>query len=476
MKRTRWIPSSFLAAILFFSGSFPASVSAQTIPPNILTPADIRAQRTFGVENGKAVSMDFQRVNLEMTFDPSAMQTRGKAIIEFTVLEQGLPYFLLDAPIQSARLDGRTVGVSTTTDEAGLNEVTVLSESVSPGSTHTLEVEYMLPDDNVSYRTGGVGFVTSMADISSGNFLENYAPTNFEDDQYPMTVTLNLVNASNTHRLFTNGTVTQNGPSTWKIDFPEYFNTSSYYIHLSDKNFAVRTGTYKGLEKEIPYTVYSDSTSLTEAAAAELPDLFRELEQTYGPYFHQSFTAYISGSGGMEHSGATITSLSALGHELTHSWFARGVQPSSGNSGWIDEGIASWRDEGYQRQALSERAPANLAGFSIFERFTPYAAYTRGEQLMTELDFMFAEEFGGLRPLLAEFFAQLKGQTITTPMFESWLTQRTGKDLSAIFQRYVYGDGQPTSNAGAPGVVPGVAPPNTNHPPSLTPSEVAALR
>ena len=77
----------------------------------------------------------------------------------------------------------------------------------------------------------------------------------------------------------------------------------------------------------------------------------RELEQTYGPYPHEALLIYCTGniSGGMEYAGATMTSLEALGHEITHSWFARGVMPANGNAGWIDEAIARWRDRGYPR-------------------------------------------------------------------------------------------------------------------------------
>jgi hypothetical protein len=465
---------SFLTAVSFLT--LMISAFAQTPTTQTVTADDIRAQRSFSVNNGRAVSMDFRNVTLEMNFNPSAERTNGRAVIEFSTLEQGFPYFLLGAPIQSVKLDGNSVSVRSTTDRAGLNRIQLVSQAVSPGIPHVLEVEYRVSNENITYRNRGIGFVTSMADIDEGNFLETYAPSNFEDDQYPMIATLNLVNGGGNHRLFTNGTVTQNGPTTWRIEFPAYFNTSSFYFHLSNRDFAVRTGVYQGLERPIPFTVYSTSVSAVNSAAAEIPKLFQELESTYGPYFHQSFTAYISGSGGMEHSGATITSLSALGHELTHSWFARGVQPSSGSSGWIDEGIASWRDQGYRRQALIGRQPANLAGFSIFERFTPYAAYTRGEQFMRELDARFSQQFGGLRPLLASFFAQFKGQLITTSVFENWLGQTTGENLGQIFQRYIYGDGQFSNDAGAPGAAAGVPLPNTNHPPALTASEVEAIR
>ena len=57
-------------------------------------------------------------------------------------------------------------------------------------------------------------------------------------------------------------------------------------------------------------------------------EFLAELEADYGAYTHDSMTVYIAGRGGMEHCGATITSMSALGHEITHSWFARGVMPA----------------------------------------------------------------------------------------------------------------------------------------------------
>ena len=77
-------------------------------------------------------------------------------------------------------------------------------------------------------------------------------------------------------------------------------------------------------------------------------------------------TIYIAGRGGMEHCGATITSMSALAHEITHSWFARGVMPANGNAGWIDEGTARWRDRGYPTaKGFSVRQPVNLSNYSL---------------------------------------------------------------------------------------------------------------
>lgn len=133
-----------------------------------------------------------------------------------------------------------------------------------------------------------------------------------------------------------------------------------------------------------------------------------------------------------------MTSLHALGHEITHSWFARGVMPANGNAGWIDEAIASWRDQGYPRAAAAVlRPPANLAGFSPYRRHTPSESYEMGSLLLSELDLLFGG--AGLRPLLARLFRERRRQVITTPLFQSFLEEQTGMALAPIFNRYVYG-------------------------------------
>jgi len=147
-------------------------------------------------------------------------------------------------------------------------------------------------------------------------------------------------------------------------------------------------------------------------------------------------TVYIGGGGGgMEHVGATITSLSALGHEITHSWFARGVMPADGNSGWFDESIASWRDNGYPSYAANLSGDSsNLAGFSAYRRSTPDASYSAGMRLMGRLDSL----FGGLKPVLKEVFSQAKRTTVNTKAIQDLLESISQKDVDDYFQRYVF--------------------------------------
>ena len=233
------------------------------------------------------------------------------------------------------------------------------------------------------------------------------------------------------------------GANAWTVFFPDYFTASSIYFHMTEKDrFVVKRYDFVGLDAVIPVTVYSDSKDLTQAGLSQSQTILTELEQTYGNFAHPRVVIYVTGlrhESGMEYAGATMCSLDVLGHELMHSYFARGVMPANGNAGWIDEAVASWRDHGYQRaSARPSREPVNLGGFSLFRRQTTFSAYKWGRQLISEFDHMFGD-LGGMRPILRQFFSDNKFKTVTNDFFKNFLETTTGIDLTAIFDRYVMG-------------------------------------
>ena len=444
-------------------------------PSGDLSVSPLLLARSATISGKRAVPMDFQEVLLEISIDNSSNVSTGVADIAFISYEDGYPYFLLDGTVVSARLNGASVSIVQTQDPDSLNSIRMVQLPVKAGANNRLELSYELTSDAVSYRADGIGLVTAMADIDDGNFFEAYGPANFEDDQFRMKLRVNLIGVSSAHQFFTNGRLTELGGASWDVDFPAYFNSSAFYFHVTDTALAVRTGNYEGLTKNIPLTVYAADAASADSAMNALPGLFKELESAYGPYLHESFTAYISGSGGMEHCGATITSLSALGHELTHSWFGRGILPGGGASGWFDESIASWRDYGYQRASgTALRSATNLATLSKFERFTPYNSYADGRTLMGEFDYLLAGKAGGLRAVLKEFFAMKKSQIIQTQDFLSYLASRSGQDLGWMFDRYVFGKSSAQAATDAKEVAPDSQP--SMHPPALTRDDIERLR
>jgi hypothetical protein len=406
-----------------------------------------KAPPSFPYRQSKAVPVDFKSVELRL--DVRTSKSEGYAIIEFDSHEAGFPFFDLVPSMLRARLNGREIAGKGATLVDAPDRVTkfmVLDEVVAADASHVLEIWFDAKYLDLNKGLCRVNFMMSDLASSGREFWEQYAPANFEFDQFKQTLWLTIHDTTTPHEVFTNGSVASAGTNAWKIDFPEYFTTSSFYLHITDKDrFQVRRANFQGMQNLVPIISYSETSSLADSGLSRTLQVMKELENTYGPYPHESFVAYVTNyRGGMEHVGSTITSLSALAHEITHSWFARGVMPSSGNSGWIDEAIASWRDNSYpQAKSAPSRSPVNLGGFSPYRRHTTSAAYTDGMKLISEMDFMFRDiargSQRGMRAILADFFLENQKKTITVAAFQSYLENFTGRDLTAIFRRYVYG-------------------------------------
>ena len=392
---------------------------------------------------GVAVPIDAERLDLFIEADAANRRAAGRALMRFRLSQPGRPILDMVPRPQRLALDGEELPPERLRLVLPPDESTplrVLDKELDAGASHELVIEYELPEATVQFGGGGVRLGLFMTDLNQRGYLERHAPANLEFDQLPLNLEVRVTGSGHAHRLFTNGRPEQLDGDAWRVSFPDYFTCSSYFLHLTDRPLTVRERSFNGEEREINVTAYGEDPAEVEQAAEEALGFMKELEGTFGPYTHDSLLVYCTGdiSGGMEYAGATMTSLHALGHELTHSWFARGVMPANGNAGWIDEAIATWRGQGYPTASgLTTRPPVNLAGFSPYRRHTPMESYYYGALLLSELDRLFSP--GGLRPHLKRLFAERKRRSITTPYFQSFLEHHTGVSLGAIFDRYVYG-------------------------------------
>lgn len=438
---------------------------------------DSLSLKIFKSEGHTFVPADFKFQSLTMTFDAQEQNFHGHSVIHFYSVHKGRPFFQLRGIITSARLNGESVEFEKIADPDGLNNRYIsIEKELLENQYSVLEIEYAQPAEKFGFESGGVAFLTDMTDLPPGRFFENWAPVGFEDDSFSLNLKLKIENTNLRHQVFSNGTIAALSPQEWMISFPEHFTASSFYVHLTHRLVTIKEFTVKGIERNIPVTVYSSDASLADKASKKLPGLFAELERDFGPYAHQSFVAYIhGGGGGMEYSGATITSLSALGHELFHSWFARGVMPAEGRSGWIDEAFASWRDNGYfQASSLLGRAPTVLAAFSPFRKSTPPNCYKDGRQMIAELDLLLAES-GGMKKMMRLFYQRYRYRVVTTEEFAQFLKLKTEASVDLFFNRYIFGE----TAAALPSQIQ-IAQENDPHlnlhPTPLTEAEVQALR
>jgi hypothetical protein len=412
------------------------------------SPNSADAPPPFTWRGKTAVPVEFRRLDLSLSIDVPAKRGTGRAQIPFTVTQRGAPLMDMVPSPTRLELDGRALAPDAFPEVEPPNgeaKVRVLDVELDPGQEHMLTIDYTLAPTTLTFESGGARLGFFMTDLNQRGYLERHAPANLEFDQHPTSVNVQLIGATTEHQLFSNGRTTRTADG-WSIQYPEYFACSSYYLHLTDRNFNVAKDTFTIGARSIPIVAYAELAEHASDAIRVAKQVLAELEAEYGAYAHEGLTIYVTGptGGGMEYCGATMTALGALGHEITHSWFARGVMPGNGNSGWIDEAIARWRDFGYPSRAPNpRRAPVNLGGFPPYRRHTPREAYIEGSLLLSEIEFLSKQRGGGLRPILRALYGQKHRQQITTEFFKQFLEAQSGLDLTAMFDRFVYNKAGP---------------------------------
>lgn len=410
---------------------------------------------SFAYKSDKAVFVDFTEATYKITYDISAGLSKVQATMKMNVIEEGHPLFDLIIDPTSVKIDGELITANEVKTPSKETTLRVLSKKVSKGA-HTLEIEVPLKN-LVTYASGSVKSAFWVTDLDDRFYLERYIPCNLEYDNIKMTFFVNYIGRTAPHYIFANGKVTWIDSDHAKIEYPDYFTVNSLYFHTTPQD-SVELIQFNYLSvdgRELPVSIYTSSTRpagrgnprertegpILERFKKKTNEVMAELEQDYGAFKHQSVTIYNAnlssmGLGGMEYAGATVTNLNSLGHELFHSYFARGVAPANGNAGWIDESLASWRDDGYDRQATLNGS-SGMAAHPLYTRKTDTAAYGFGARFMAFLDARFSAQ-GGLKPFMNSLLKEKLFRPILTEEFIAAMEKFYGEDLQAVFKKYVY--------------------------------------
>lgn len=399
-----------------------------------------QAPPAFAYQDGKVAYIDITSAEHSLEFDANASSAQVVTVLKFYSNSNGYPLFDLIPEPTLVTLDGVEVSTEAIRDPDMESTLRVVKANTEAGE-HVLIVKHVLAKNVVTSLEGiSSGFWTS--DLSDRGYMEQYLPTNVEFDQFQKVLNVKVINAEGRpHLLKANGTVKEISENEFQVVYPAFHSTSSSYFHLFPANNGFKTTqfNYRSLDgRDIPvdiYTIYD-----AEVFAASTRTILDELENDYGPFPHDKVVIYGNApSGGMEYSGATITSLSALGHELFHSYHARGLMPANGNAGWMDEAMARWRDNKYPKLEKLAYERTQLAGHSVWTRKTDRMAYTEGSQFLSWVDYRMNEKGASLRTYLREYFQKHKYTTVTTELFRDELIEYSGLELKADFFKYIYG-------------------------------------
>ena len=428
----------------------------------------LHAPPNFPVGEKNAIFVDIQKVQATLEFDLKAKQARVRAKVDFEQGQEGYPIIDLVPNVQSIKLDGKETSLShyvTAIDPDGQSNVRVLQRTTAPGKHH-LELSYSLPrSKTLRFLEQEVNFLQRYGDLLPRGFVEQYLPSNYEYDRYPMSYEIRITGTDRPHRIMSNGEVLDLGKGRFEVHFPQHFNAPSFFMHIIDPTrYVILEEEYPGRRASIPMTVYvpkgnfrdAEGSEQEEISAKELAlramteskELMRELEATYGPYAHPAWLVHVDGlgKGGMEYAGAAEAKLATLGHEQLHSFNARSLGPVNGNAGWIDEAWTTWHDRGYPRaDGVKLDGPfPQLSGLSPYMRHTLRSSYEHGSDVLSEIDYIMRDQ-GGLRPVLSEFYQTYVGELVDTETFLNFLNERSPEPLDEIFRVKIYG--QPRNEA-----------------------------
>ncbi|MFD4439982.1 hypothetical protein ACFWPK_09390 [Nocardia sp. NPDC058519] len=417
----------------------------------------------------RAVAMHIQELRAVVTLDATTATASAEAQMTYEIGPQsGSPIFDLRQSVQSCRLDGVALPPSTIAARdvgAGPHStVRVLDVAQKAGSVHRLTMAYQLATPTadlggayppvLQLSNGRVRWSLGMSDLFAGRYLEAWFPSNLPFDRFPFALELRIIGDSVAHSLITNGDATVVGVNSWAVRFPAWFTTMSPLIELrpSDAVTVRSTTTVLPVSRRAVIVETWKPLRGSENLAAlntRIAELLAENERTYGEFLGTRFVCFFHGaSGGMEYANAATTAAGALGHEVFHSWFARGVTPAAQTDGWWDEAYTSFRDDGDTRTERFDytEPPVELCSRAPFQRTTPSSAYDRGSRLFRGI----AERIGAdrLRTLMAELYRAHRATPVSTAVLESWLVCGSGAtDLVDAFHRFVYGFGEQTPDA-----------------------------
>ncbi|MFJ3900049.1 M1 family metallopeptidase [Streptomyces sp. NPDC090025] len=409
---------------------------------------------------------DVTHYALTLSYDPADGRLDGRAEITAKAT-QDLSAFNLDLAgltVRRATVDGDTAAVN----RAG-NELTLRPRAeIADGHEFRAVITYDGEPQTITDADGSEEGWLKTADgaLALGEptgsmawFPGNHHPSDKASYDITVTVPAGLKALSNgvltAEKKEKDGRVT----ATWHTPEP----MASYLAMLAIGKYDTSTATVFG---KVPVLTAADPRIATETAAlrARIPEILDWEKENFGPYPFSAAGAIVEPDDDVGYALETQTrpvfplgsfDTGTVVHELAHQWYGDSVSPASWKDMWLNESFATYAEWLYEEdfehtpaQRSFEKAFANQGAWAFppAEPPTPQdlfgtPVYQRGAMVLHRIRQTVGDE--KFFEILAGWPEKYRHSTADTEDFTRYVESVAGRDLSGLWDVWLYGDGKP---------------------------------
>ena len=434
------------------------------------------ARRLMFTPNPNTLNYDVKHQKLELEIDPAVYGISGTVTTQFVPNEdlKSIVFDLSHVLKVSKVMQGDEVLSFTQAD----NELTIqLQKTVPSGNQGEVSITYSgkpAAENGAftqSYHSGEPVIWTLSEPFGARDWWPCKQSLNDKVDAIDIYLTTPSLVTAVANGIEIGQIKNDNGTKTthFRHDFP----IPAYLVAVAVTNYKVYNQTAGSAPKTFPVVnyLYPETYNATVGQLAVTLPVMAVFEKLFGtyPYWQEKYGhAQFGWGGGMEHTTVSFMggfSRGLIAHELAHHWFGNKVTCGSWKDIWINEGFAeymaglvvenldgpnpfiSWKSS--KIKSITNQPDGNLylndeQALDSDRIFSGRITYDKGSMVVHMLRYVIGDEafFKGMRNFL-EDPAIAYNYAVTTQV-KSHLEAASGKDLTAFFNNWVYGQGYPS--------------------------------
>jgi len=467
------------------SGVHQSSASPAAVARAPEGPPPTRSELLRGEYGRYRANNDLLYYHLDVRVDPAKKFISGKNTIRFRMLSDDNRIQIdLHPSLTTDRILFDGAPLEYTREESAV--FIDFPRMLKKGKTYAIDFHYSGTPLEIGAARGGIGFKTDARDkpfintVCEGVGSSTWWPSKdqwrdeVENMRISVTIPNGLTDVSN--GAFAGKTDLGDGYTRW--DWTVHYPINSYDVSMNIGDYVHFTDTYRDMT--LDFYVLRDSLDKAKAQFTQAKGMLAAYEHYFGEYpfkkdgyklveatnagmEHQSAVTYgngfKNGYGGRDWTGVGVSPRFdfIIIHESGHEWFGNAVSAADRSDMWIHEGWTTYLEvlfveytfgyddalkyvNGYKTK-VQNRQPIIPPGGLM--RTPPQDMYFKGALMLNTLRNVVNDD-GRWFALLHDLYQRFKYQNITTDDIVAFFNQRTGKNLTPIFDQYLRHTALPT--------------------------------